>query len=407
MNTVRPIRTEQQRLSAIARLEALYNLDPAPGTPESDELELLEMVLEKYDQEIHQDWPCSAIDAIRFHMDQKGLTKKDLEPFIGSSSRVSEILSGKRSLTLAMIRSLHAGLRIPAVSLIAENSPSSSEQLSPFDHEKYPLAEMADRNIFGTVPPRAAELKARATELIEGFLRSVQHSHRPQAYLRAPLHQSGNRTIDEPSLLIWSVCIVQKARTVSLRGKYVPGVITPDWLRELAKLSAFDAGPKLAQEHLSRHGICLVVEKHFSRTYLDGAAMLDGDAPLIGLTLRHNRVDNFWFALIHELAHVAYHLNPECPFIADNLDDNGRRNHTVEDEADAIAEEALIPAAMWNTSKVRISHSFEDAMELAETAGVHPAIVAGRVRYKTGNWRLLSGVIKDAGTVERHFEDQL
>ena len=75
MNTVRPIRTERHRLSAVARLEALYNLDPAAGTPESDELELLEMVMEKYDQEIQQNWPCSAIDAIRFHMDQKGLNK--------------------------------------------------------------------------------------------------------------------------------------------------------------------------------------------------------------------------------------------------------------------------------------------------------------------------------------------
>lgn len=407
MNTVRPIRTEQQRLSAVARMETLYNLNPAPGTPESDELELLEMVMEKYDQDIRQDWPCSAIDAIRFHMEQKGLTKKDLEPFVGSSSRVSEILSGKRSLTLTMIRNLHAGLRIPAVSLIAENPPASSEQLSPFEHDKYPLAEMADRHIFGSIPPRAAELKARAPELVEGFLRSVQHSHRPQAYLRAPLHQSGNRTIDEPSLLIWSVCVVQKARTLNLRGKYTPGVITPDWLRELAKLSVFDTGPKLAQEHLSRHGICLVTEKHFARTYLDGAAMLDGDAPVIGLTLRHNRVDNFWFALLHELVHVGYHLKPECPFIADNLDDKGRKNQSFEDEADAVAEEALIPAAMWNASKVRVSHSIEDALELAETAGVHPAIVAGRVRYKTGNWRLLSGVIKSAGTVERHFENQL
>lgn len=407
MNTVRPIRTEQQRLSAVARLEALYNLDPAPGTPESDELELLEMVMEKYDQEIQQDWPFSAIDAIRFHMDQKGLNKKDLEPFIGSSSRVSEILSGKRSLTLTMIRNLHAGLRIPAASLIAEESPINGEQLSPFDHDKYPLVEMAERQIFGNVPLRAAELKARASELVEGFLRSVQHSHRPQAYLRAPLHQSGNRTIDEPSLLIWSVSVVQKARTVNLRGKYVPGVITPDWLRELAKLSAFDAGPKLAQEHLSRHGICLVTEKHFTKTYLDGAAMLDGDLPVVGLTLRHNRVDNFWFALFHELVHVGYHLKPECPFIADNLEDKGRRNQDFEEEADKIAEEALIPAAMWSSSKVRTTHSLEDAIELAEAAGVHPAIVAGRVRYKTGNWRLLSGVIKSAGTVERHFEDQL
>lgn len=407
MKTVRPIRTEKQRLAAVARMTELYDLNPEPGSAEDDELEMLTMVIEKYDQEIRRDWPCSAIEALRFHMEQKGLSKKDLEPYIGSSSRVSEILSGKRNLTLQMIRNLHSGLRIPAKSLIAEERAASDEQLSPFEHDKFPLIEMAERRMFGNVPMRAGELKSRASELIEGLLRSVQHSHRPQPYLRAPLHQSGNRTIDEPSLLIWSVSVVQKARTVNLRGNYEPGLITPAWLRSLAKLSVFDAGPKLAQEHLSRHGICLVTERHYAKTYLDGAAMLDGDRPVVGLTLRHNRVDNFWFALLHELVHIGYHLRADLPFIADNLDDKGRRNQKIEDEADKLAEEALIPPALWSNARVRISHSLEDALELAEAAEVHPAIVAGRVRFETGNWRLLSGVIKSAGTVERHFEDQL
>lgn len=407
MMNVRPIRTREQKVAAVKRLGELYDLDPKTGTTEADELEMLQMVIQKHDQETEQQWPCSAIEAIKFHMEQKKLSKKDLEPYIGTSARVSEILSGKRTLTLQMIRNLHAGLNIPAESLISEDLQKSDEQLSPFDYEKYPLAEMAERRFFGNIHLRATELKSRTKELIEGFLQAAQHVPQAQALLRAPLHQSGNRTIDEPSLLVWRIRVAQKARMISLRGKYEPGVITPAWLRNLAKLSAFDAGPKLAQEHLSRHGICLVAEKHFAKTYLDGAAMLDGDKPVVGLTLRHNRVDNFWFALIHELAHVGQHLRAELPFIADNLEDKGRRSQQIEDEADKLAEEALIPPALWNEARVRISHSLEDALELAEAAEVHPAIVAGRVRYETGNWRLLSGVIKSAGTVERHFEDQL
>ncbi len=71
---------------------------------------------------------------------------------------------------------------------------------------------------------------------------------------------------------------------------------------------------------LQGHGISFVIEKHFKRTFLDGAAMLDGDRPIVALTLRHDRIDNFWFALLHEVAHVALHLSPESPVFIDDLD---------------------------------------------------------------------------------------
>lgn len=407
MNNVRPIRTEQQQQAAVLRMRALYALQPQPGSPEADELEMLEMVMERYDQENREEWPCTAIEALRFHMAQKGLTKKDLEPFIGSSARVSEILSGKRTLTLPMIRSLHAGLRIPAASLIAEDVAESSEGLPSFEWTKYPLVEMSQRGFFGDAKLSAAQLKAKAGDLIASFLTGAQHMPHSQALLRAPLHQSGSRTIDEPSLLVWRIRVAQKARLVKLRGKYEPGSINQSWLRNLAKLSAFDTGPKLAQEHLSRFGICLIIESHFSKTYLDGAAMLDGESRVVGLTLRHNRVDNFWFALLHEVIHLGYHLKPECPFIADNLEDKTRAGQNIEKEADSMAQEALIPNELWQSAKVRETLALEDALELAEAAEVHPAIVAGRIRHETGNWRLLAGVIREAGTVNRHFEDQL
>lgn len=182
--------------------------------------------------------------------------------------------------------------------------------------------------------------------------------------------------------------------------------VTSAWLRDLAKLSAFDGGPRLAQEYLSKHGISLVFEKHFKKTYLDGAAMLDGEQPIVALTLRHDRVDNFWFALLHELIHVAKHLRPSHLFIADNLDDKTRKGQTEEDEADAGAQEALIPMSLWKNSSVFRTHAPEDAIALAREAGVHPAIVAGRLRFETGNWRLLSGLVSSADSVRQHFAEQ-
>ena len=81
-------------------------------------------------------------------------------------------------------------------------------------------------------------------------------------------------------------------------------------MREVAQLSVYEDGPRRAQERLAAHGIALVIERHLPRTHLDGAALclLDG-RPVIGLTLRYDRIDNFWFSLMHELAHVSLHLD--------------------------------------------------------------------------------------------------
>jgi HTH-type transcriptional regulator/antitoxin HigA len=172
-------------------------------------------------------------------------------------------------------------------------------------------------------------------------------------------------------------------------------------LRELAKLSAYDEGPRLAKEYLARHGITLVIERHFKRTFLDGAAMLDNDRPIVALTLRHDRMDNFWFTLLHELAHVARHLTPQSPVFIDDLDRTDPES--VEAEADAIAQEALIPEENWRTAKVRKTLSPEDAIGFADEIGVHPAIVAGRLRHEEKDFRLLSHLIGKKGQVSQTF----
>ena len=147
------------------------------------------------------------------------------------------------------------------------------------------------------------------------------------------------------------------------------------------------------------------VAKSFGRRLLEPDHLYDGK-PIVALTLRHDRVDNFWFALLHELVHVHKHLSAKHLFIADNLEDKTRSGRE-EDEADAGAREALIPAAEWKKPKVRTTHALDDALELANRLRIHPAIVAGRVRYETANWRLLSTLVGTSGEVSRNFEDQL
>jgi HTH-type transcriptional regulator/antitoxin HigA len=113
---INPIKTEADYEAALKEIERLF--DAEPGTPEGDRMEILSILVEAYEDE-HYDIPApDPVEAILYYMESRGLTRVDLEPYIGSRARVSEILNRKRPLTLSMIQRLNAGLNIPAQVLI-------------------------------------------------------------------------------------------------------------------------------------------------------------------------------------------------------------------------------------------------------------------------------------------------
>lgn len=113
---IRPIRTEQDHRAAVARIEALMHA--APGSPEGDELDVLATLVDAYEAKHHAVDAPDPITAIQFRMEQQQMTRKDLEPLIGGRGRVSEVLTGKRPLTLEMVRRVRSGLGISADLLI-------------------------------------------------------------------------------------------------------------------------------------------------------------------------------------------------------------------------------------------------------------------------------------------------
>ncbi len=129
--------------------------------------------------------------------------------------------------------------------------------------------------------------------------------------------------------------------------------------------------------------------------------MLDERRPIVAMTLRHDRLDNFWFVLMHELAHVSKHLDEAHPLFTDDLDSPDELDR-IEREADDMAGEALIPQTAWQKSAARTSYLTTDVVALAEKLGIHPAIVAGRVRHETKNFRLLARQLGQ-GQASRHF----
>lgn len=123
---IRPIHTEQEYKSAMREVSAYFENEPEPGSTEGDRFEILLTLIEAYEaKHFPIDLP-DPVEAIKFRMDQSGLTPKDLVPMIGRLNRVYEVLNRKRSLTLPMIWKLHDQLGIPAESLIRPNKTLAS-----------------------------------------------------------------------------------------------------------------------------------------------------------------------------------------------------------------------------------------------------------------------------------------
>lgn len=369
-----PIRTAKDHQRALARADAL--LGASPGTPEADELEVISLLVERYEQARFPVSFVNAIDAIRFRMEQERLTARDLEPYIGSRARVSEVLSGIRPLSIDMIRALNRHLGIPAESLLqASEGPESSKEVVP---SKSAMTRLAATGLL------------RASESFGAFLERAFGKNGIPALLRKTRTDRTNAKTDPAALQAWCAASILKSQQVKVSSKPV-GKLNFEQARQLAQLSAKPNGPKLASKLLADWGVALVFLEHFPGTYLDGAAMCRNDGvKVIALTLRYDRIDNFWFTLLHEFAHVALHLNEDTRIVLDDLEI--RSSAAVEDEADRLAQQAFISDELWR-GRVRSEFSVADVQQLAEEAGIHPAIIAGRWQREFRDYRMFSKLL--------------
>lgn len=405
---IRPIKTTKDHQRALAELAALLDADPSPESSEAEYAAVLGTLIEDYERRHFPIELPTPIEAIRFRMDQLGLRQKDLVPYIGSPSKVSEVLNGKRPLSLSMIRALHEQLGIPAEVLITgEDCPDPADPALPGDSE-FPLKEMHERGYFPDAPRNYREFRKNATKWLNRFLGGNGVKEAAAGYARSTAHYRSAKSIKPAPFLAWKTRVLGKSRDRPA-ADYLPGTVDEAFLDELARLSIFDNAPLLAREFLEKHGIPVVIERHLPGTYLDGAALLRPDGiPVIALTLRHDRLDNFWFTLMHELVHVGWHLRPGRDAFFDVLDaplHTGENQDKLENEADQRATEALIPAQAWRSAEARKKPTSERVQRFARDIQRHPAIVAGRIRRDTGDYRLLSRLM-GSGRVRKLFPDQ-
>jgi HTH-type transcriptional regulator/antitoxin HigA len=385
------IRTEADYETALARIDVLMDGDPEPTSAAGEELELLCLLVGNYEA-VHypMDMP-SPLEAIKFRMEQTGLKAKDLIPYIGSAPKVSEVLAGKRALSLTMIRKLVNELGIPAEVLLQQEGAKLPSDAAIQQGRHFPVAEMLKRGWFTNFQGTVAEAKSQLEDLLNTFVGRLGPNALIPALNRQHVRNGGNH--DEHALNAWRIRVATLALRESLPA-YKPGTVNADFLKELARLSYLTDGPKLAKEFLNKGGIHLIFERHLPKTHLDGAALkLPDGCPVVALTLRHDRLDNFWFTLFHELAHVALHLDKDgVEAFFDDLTE-GSKKDKCEKEADKLATEALIPEAEWKAAKLTKKSPPAAVLAFAQSLRISPAIPAGRVRYECKSYTVFKPLI--------------
>ena len=270
----------------------------------------------------------------------------------------------------------------------------SWQKAEEIEWRRFPTKEMVKRGWFDLSPRR---------DLVQQAKDYFRRAAGPQ-FVTA-LHRKkvrGDTSPNEYALLAWQARILERARGTVAREDLPPFTLDDRWISDLVSLTTRPNGPREATELLARQGIPLVTERQLAGTYLDGAAMLDEDGrPIVGLTLRFDRLDNFWFVLFHELGHIFLHLMDGTRY--DFFDEDGTvAKDRLELEADGFALNSLIPDESWRGCLSKFAMT-EKAVRLdAERLGVDPSIIAGRIRRERGNYTILNTLVGQ-GHVRNHF----
>jgi HTH-type transcriptional regulator / antitoxin HigA len=374
--TIKPIRNASDLSATKTRLASLLSKNSGDF---DDEIEVLTTLIEQYEEKVARVDAPDPVAAIKFRMEEKGLTARQLEPFIGSRARVSEVLTGKRSLSIDMIRSLHEGLGIPYASLVAR--PRKAEGVEEISHDA-----LRRLNTLGFSLSR---------DEIPQFIPPSLQKTAPSALLRKTRTQRAASKTDQGALLLWQAAVLQRAEALKQTKPFDHSQFTKASLRKLAKLSSKVDGIKRVLDNLSNLSIAVIVMPPLPGTFLDGAAMVtSANAPVVGLTLRYDRVDNFWFTLLHELSHVCLHYEMLVEGHTSFVDDMEIVSADVrEQEADTLAQESLIPSSILEQVVWSPDSSFDDITTVSARALAPVTVVAGRWQRDHQNYKKFSRLI--------------
>lgn len=331
----------------------------------------------------------------------RGMSQKDLGTFLGMAEQQIQRYEAERyrSASLERLSEVAAALDISVRESAQLRTPSPSDE-GMASALTYPVSEMFKRGYFEDFGGTVAEARKAADTLVPAFFRQAAYGWAPMALHRRSIRSGSNPQFS--ALAAWEARVCMLAERHRPLSKFVPTAITAEWLKGLVLLSAYDDGAVRARHYLYDVGIALVVEPHLPGTLLDGAALRSPSGIAIAaLTLRYERLDNFWFTLLHEIGHLALHIRDDgYQAIFDDTEAVDRS--PVEAEADHFAQEALLPATQWRLCVSRFTRTEKAVLADAARLGLHPAIIAGRIRREANDYTLFRNLV-GTGEVRRQL----
>lgn len=341
MSTLSSINNEMELENANKRLAEL--IDAPKGSREKEEFQtLLDLVIE-YENYHHPIEGPYAVGMIEYRLEKANLTKSDLIPLIGSKSIVEEVLERKRPLTIPMVRALNKHLGIDLESLVSDEEIDENEGV---DSSKFPIAAMKK---LGWLPRSEKSDEDLLISFIEQTGGLVQI---PRSYSIKNFDARRNALTDIYALQAWCQKVVGEALTKYPSRRFEKNTINQEFIQSIASLSRLDNGPQQAIHCLSKAGIALVYVEQLPDMYVDCAIVKATDgSPVIGITLRNDNLDSFWFSILHSVAHIWKHFSEVHYFFVDDFDIKECHcnvDWSVENEADQIALRALNEIEEWS-----------------------------------------------------------
>jgi HTH-type transcriptional regulator/antitoxin HigA len=333
----------------------------------------------------------------------RGMSQKDLGEFLGVAEQQIQRYEADRyrMASLDRLTEVADALNVRIVERAQLLGSPKLDSVDPSAWQAFPLAEMYKRGWFEDFPGTLAQARKAAGDLIPTFLQGAHSQFVPMGLHRKSVRSSGQ--VHEAAIAAWEARVRTLADRNPPERAFDRDRLTADWVRGLVALSLDDNGPRNAVDYLRDAGISLVIERHLPGTLLDGAALASADHyAIVAMTLRHDRLDNFWFTLLHEIGHLKLHIRlGEYAAIFD--DNDSPAADKVEQDADYFAQEALIPEANWNLAVSRFTRNEKSVLADAKRFEVAPAVIAGRIRRDANNYTLFRTLVGN-GEVRRQFD---
>jgi HTH-type transcriptional regulator/antitoxin HigA len=318
----------------------------------------------------------------------RGMSQKDLADFLGIKEQQIQRYEADKYRAASLERLMEVA---SALGVEVRQTGEFVGADTPIDYSAFPITEMAKRGWFEDFAGTPAQARKSAGTLIPTFLRHSQTRQSQMALHRRTVRAKGQ--VHEVAISAWEARVTYLADRNPPPCPFDRAHITGDWVKRLSNLSIDPMGPSKTSTVLRDVGIALVIEPQLPGTLLDGAALKTPNGVCtIALTLRHNRLDNFWFTLMHELGHIVLHVSTDK--LASIFDDTeSPATSEVEQEADIFAQEALLSNDHWHSCLSRFSRTEKSVLSDAARFGIHPSIIAGRIRRESRDYTILNNLV--------------